>query len=267
MIMPIGDDKSETREMADGMVEMFTPMLSEKGYEIIASHTILKGGNITKQIVNLLINADLVVANLTNLNSNVMYELGIRHATGKYVIIMAQHGTDLPFDIKQERTTFFYDKIVDSKKLISTVSSFIDSIDFNKLDDNPVTSVIQQSALAKADILDDATKVLYNQNEKILARLAELDTQTRKETLNIKNITGVTLTYELISVSEAERVAEYIFEHTLIRPTIYNLADDSTQIKYALHHSNPYAQLPILTTIFEQNGLRNPDYIRLKAIE
>jgi hypothetical protein len=45
-------------------------------------------------------NADLVVADVTNLNPNVMYELGVAHALGKPTVMITQTLIGLPFDIR-----------------------------------------------------------------------------------------------------------------------------------------------------------------------
>jgi hypothetical protein len=44
--------------------------------------------------------ADLVVADLTNHNPNVFYDLGIAHALGKRSLLLRQTGTELPFDVR-----------------------------------------------------------------------------------------------------------------------------------------------------------------------
>ena len=43
-------------------------------------------------------NADLVVADLSGKNPNVLYLAGYAHGAGKRVVFLAQHGEDLPFD-------------------------------------------------------------------------------------------------------------------------------------------------------------------------
>ena len=62
---------------------------------------------ITEAIVHNLKTADLVIADLTDLNSNVFYELGIRHHTGKPTILFAAAGTELPFDIHNIPVIFY----------------------------------------------------------------------------------------------------------------------------------------------------------------
>ncbi|MCL2405664.1 MAG: nucleoside 2-deoxyribosyltransferase [Defluviitaleaceae bacterium] len=59
--------------------------------------------NILKDIVVGIYRADVIIADLTGLNSNVFYELGLAHAMNKKVIIITQDIDELPFDIKSYR--------------------------------------------------------------------------------------------------------------------------------------------------------------------
>jgi hypothetical protein len=58
---------------------------------------------ITDRMIHEIMHAELVVADLTYLNANAFYELGIRHAAEKPVIHFAQFGTKLPFDAINHR--------------------------------------------------------------------------------------------------------------------------------------------------------------------
>jgi hypothetical protein len=64
-------------------------------------------GRITSQIISLLMEAELVIADLTTNNANVFYELSLRHAIGKPVIHMAAAGTNVSFDVRDNRTIFY----------------------------------------------------------------------------------------------------------------------------------------------------------------
>lgn len=59
--------------------------------------------NILKDIVEGIALAEIIIADLTGLNANVFYELGLAHAMNKKVIIITQDIDDLPFDIKSYR--------------------------------------------------------------------------------------------------------------------------------------------------------------------
>src|SRR5580704_3747330 len=58
------------------------------------------------RMISDIIHAELVVADLTDLNPNAFYELGIRHSTVKPTIHVAKFGTQLPFDTVAHRTIF-----------------------------------------------------------------------------------------------------------------------------------------------------------------
>jgi hypothetical protein len=58
---------------------------------------------IDSQIITSLLDAELVIADLSFLNPNAFYEIGIRHMVQKPIIHMFIEGTDLPFDVKPFR--------------------------------------------------------------------------------------------------------------------------------------------------------------------
>lgn len=55
-------------------------------------------GMITDKLISDIYESDLVIADLSELNANVFYELGIRHAASRPAIHVAAEGTKLPFD-------------------------------------------------------------------------------------------------------------------------------------------------------------------------
>jgi nucleoside 2-deoxyribosyltransferase len=104
VISPIGESGSEKRKNADILLEhIITPVVKEHGYKAVRADAISQAGDITIQIIEMLIQADLVVADLTGHNANVLYELAVRHAARKPVIHMIQEGQHPPFDIRQFR--------------------------------------------------------------------------------------------------------------------------------------------------------------------
>src|SRR5262249_53609500 len=66
-----------------------------------------RSGEIVAQIIIDIDRADLVVADVSGLNPNVFYELGVAHTLGKKIIHICDRSTQLPFDIRQYRTVIF----------------------------------------------------------------------------------------------------------------------------------------------------------------
>lgn len=104
--------ESETRRATEGLLKcVIRPVLGEIEIDVMAVHEITEWGSITRQIIERVRGGDLVVANLTGLDANVMYELAIRHAARLPVAVLAERGTELRFDVQDERTLFFTDEI------------------------------------------------------------------------------------------------------------------------------------------------------------
>ena len=75
-----------------------------QGYQCIRADEITGAGNILRHIVEYLNKAKIVIADLTDKNANVLYELGLAHALGKHVLILAQSiQNDIPFDLDKYR--------------------------------------------------------------------------------------------------------------------------------------------------------------------
>lgn len=132
IITPIGSDTDPIRRHIEGIMEAaIRPALGEK-YELIVAHKIYEPGSITKQIISEIYNAELVIANLTNRNPNVMYELAFRHSLGKPVIMIAESGTSLPSDIIMERTIFYQNDAQGVIELKKNLEKAENEIDFSK---------------------------------------------------------------------------------------------------------------------------------------
>jgi hypothetical protein len=73
------------------------------GFQAEVSSDLATPGTITDQIWQGIRRADVVVADVTESNPNVFYELGLAHALGKEVIVITQVRSLVPFDIRASR--------------------------------------------------------------------------------------------------------------------------------------------------------------------
>lgn len=72
-------------------------------FEFIDAKDLDNQRNILRDIVEGIAESDVILADLTGLNANVFYEMGLAHAMNKKVIIITQAIDELPFDIKAYR--------------------------------------------------------------------------------------------------------------------------------------------------------------------
>ena len=97
VIMPF-DEEFETV-----YTEFIKPVLEEIGFSVERADDIESQQNILRDIVEQINKSDLIVADLTSVNPNVFYELGLAHAFQKQVILITQSIDEIPFDLKSYR--------------------------------------------------------------------------------------------------------------------------------------------------------------------
>jgi predicted nucleotide-binding protein len=152
VIAPIGAEGSEVRRYSEGIyAQVLLPLLASYGYEVVRADKLTRPGSITEQIVELLIGADLVVADLTGRNPNVMYELGVRHANGQPVILMIAADESLPFDVAGMRTIVFDRDAAGMERLREQLAETIEYVAASGKAESPVSAFRQLQELKEPD--------------------------------------------------------------------------------------------------------------------
>jgi hypothetical protein len=124
VISPIGEDSSETRKRADLVLKhIIKPAALEAGYVAERADEIDKPGLITSQVIQRVVSDPLVIADLTEMNPNVFYELALRHAFRRPLVQIIQKGERIPFDVAGTRTIH-----VDHTDLDSVASAKIEIV-------------------------------------------------------------------------------------------------------------------------------------------
>src|SRR5687768_17334007 len=74
--------------------------VEEAGLECIRADDVVHSGMIDKPMYELLLGADVVIADLSTSNANAIYELGVRHALRPHTtIVLAESEFKFPFDL------------------------------------------------------------------------------------------------------------------------------------------------------------------------
>jgi hypothetical protein len=109
VVMPTGHTPSARKWFRGWYEVVIEPVVKDLEYEPILATAVDEPNAINDEIRTHLTFDSMVVVDLAGEsavdlpNPNVMYELGIRHALDKPVVIMAWEGQDLPFDISNQR--------------------------------------------------------------------------------------------------------------------------------------------------------------------
>jgi hypothetical protein len=174
IITPIGPDLSPIRRAANGFIRtVIRPVLGELQFEVCVPHEMADPGSISRQVIQHLLDDELVVANLTGLDPNVMYELAVRHATGRPVVVLAERGTDLPFDVQDERTIFFTNDMTGVEEVRPDFKRTVEAAIWDQTPDNPVYRA-RQAGIMRDVAANTPYRYILDQLEVIRQQLTSL---------------------------------------------------------------------------------------------
>lgn len=142
VISPIGREGTEVyknfKEVLDHIIK---PAVANSGYklEVLRADEIEKPGSFIKDILRRLLDSFVVIADLTDQNPNVFYELGVRHSLSPRTILIAQNIEFVPSDLREYRV-IIYDRSFDGAiKFSERLSKYLKQIfDDPDQSDNPV---------------------------------------------------------------------------------------------------------------------------------
>ena len=154
VIAPIGDPDSETRKRSDQVLKhVIAPPVQDCGYEPTRADQISEPGMITSQVIQRIVDDDLVVADLTERNPNVFYELAIRHGIRKPLVQLIKKGEQIPFDVAGTRTVHVdhhdLDSVEEAKKEIVSQIRALES-DSSQLE-TPISVSLDLQMLRQSD--------------------------------------------------------------------------------------------------------------------
>jgi len=87
--------------------EIYVPSIREAGFEPVRADELFATGTVVEQIWEQIKKAKVLLADLTDRNANVFYELGLAHAAKKPVVFTAPKVEDVPFDLRHLRVILY----------------------------------------------------------------------------------------------------------------------------------------------------------------
>jgi nucleoside 2-deoxyribosyltransferase len=153
VIMPIGSDEAY-RTYLNRYESLIKPAIEgvlqdgERIFDAIRADFISSTGSINRTVLRHLYQADVVIADLTDLNPNVFYELGVRHSLRHGTILMALKGTKPPFDVGDLRVIPYEDKLGAEKATIPEIQRLLRAVLHSHAEDSPVFQAVPELGTA-----------------------------------------------------------------------------------------------------------------------
>jgi len=94
-------------EQYEALFEVIQEVCTDAGFRCMRGDEKQVSGEILPHILQQIVKARLVIANISGRNPNVFYELGIAHTIGKSVLLVLEASDDIPFDISRLRVLIY----------------------------------------------------------------------------------------------------------------------------------------------------------------
>jgi hypothetical protein len=179
------------------------PAAEDLGLQAIRADELAEPGQITLQIIEHVLRARALVADLTGSNPNVFYELAVRNAARLPVALIAQEGEPLPFDTAQMRTIFFDDHDLASatacrRQIVAHLQRAFDGAV-----DSPIATAINLQALEGGNRTEQALADLVTRVDELSQRMTTARPNTTSRFVDV--LTALMSSYSIMRVVKAEQ--------------------------------------------------------------
>ena len=183
-------DTNRTIDLDETYKKIIKPAVTASDYNCVRADEITDSGLIDRSMFALLINAELVIADITTYNPNAIYELGVRHAVRPFsTIIIKEEDGKIPFDFNHNRTLSYKHlgseiSTSEAKRCIRELKNLITTVRESPTTDSPLYSFIpkvQQPTLSDEDYaeiigdLRNKENTIYSLMEKAKELMAQND--------------------------------------------------------------------------------------------
>jgi hypothetical protein len=183
VIMPISNVEGyEAGHFGRVYEHIIKPACRTAGFRPVRADEVQVTNYIVVDILRKILDADMVICDLSGINPNVLYELGIRQAFNLPVTLIKDSRTPKVFDIQGLRY-IEYDESLRIDKIEDAVANIGNTLkNTSTLDENEINSLVQLLGVKPAKLpsieISDDTGLLLNAINDIGARLSRLEEYT-----------------------------------------------------------------------------------------
>jgi hypothetical protein len=154
VIMPFSATASCSEDEWTQIFEhVFKPGIEAAGLDYECRRSDANRGNLISAIIRSLHEAHVVLADLTDQNPNVFYELGVRHTLKNRTILVAQNRQNIPFDLQPYANHIYEWKTQGGRQsFATTIRELLADVDAEpERPDNPVSDFLSRGEVIPAD--------------------------------------------------------------------------------------------------------------------
>lgn len=149
IIMPFGKKKDAHGNVIDFDLvyqDVIQEPVERAGFRPLRCDEIKQAGSIHRDMFTHIAEDDLAIVDISMLNPNVFYELGVRHALRPSVtIIIKNRGTSVPFNIQDERVIQYPSESGSFRDSRQAIQTFIEAGLTSNRCDSPIFNILQDA--------------------------------------------------------------------------------------------------------------------------
>lgn len=195
VIMPFGGkseyrfDSEEAESVYQNIIKISFKDTFKDEIEVFRQIDLSFTGSINEDIIQNIVEAEFAVVDITGLNPNVFFELGIRYSFRKNTtILLRQEGTQIPFDISNYKVITYkpyYDGFLHARSELTKYLERIKDTSQNKIDSlvysvYPNLKMVYESGISSdsdkkqmsfqifQELINDISKTISNYNNKFI---------------------------------------------------------------------------------------------------
>jgi len=168
VLMPFKD------EMKEVYWDAIKPACKKAGFASLRVDELKGAFNINRKIIEHIFSSDAIVADLTDWNPNVFYEMGVAHAIDNKTITIIQKKDKLPFDVVTYRGIFYEQTEAGLVKLREDIVESLQTLaEWRRHPSNPVQDFKPRDVFVLQSDFDKLQKTLHERDEALRAARAE----------------------------------------------------------------------------------------------
>ncbi len=231
IIMPISDPEGyEKGHFKHIYADIITPACEKAGYQPVRADDINDTNMIHLDILKRLLDTPMAICDLSSRNPNVLFELGLRQAFDKPVVLIQEEDTPQIFDITLLRVVdyrqgFIYHQVIEDQNSIAEAIKSTKEATENK---EGVNSLVKLLSLSKAS----TNEIQQTENNPMLQIvLAEMDAMRQELRRVSRNINQINI------IERGTNIADH-FERP--QHQLAHLKDNFKQVKNSCLASNSH---------------------------